>query len=470
MFASSTQLVVDRGDGVLPQLRLRNPRAEVARHRSHVAVKQLVPGLRERVGELVGVLVKALRDRPVDGIQLQREIGCQHHRRVPLRRIVRVRHRALRLRIRRRPLLRTGRAGRQLPVVCVQVLEEAVVPLRGLVGPGTLEPACERVGAVAAVDAVLPAEALVLDRRCLRLRPDELGRDRAVRLAEGVAADDERYRFLVVHRHATEGLSDVVGGGQRIGVAVRPFRVDVDEAHLHGGEGIGELSLAAVALVSEPGVLGAPEDLVGFPDVFAAEAEAERREPHRLHGDVAGEHQEVGPGELPAVLLLDRPEQPARLVEARVVGPAVERREALSALAAAAPAVGGAVRARRMPRHPDEERPVVAVVGRPPLLRRRHHLDEVALQRLEIEGLERFCVVEVLAQRIGEGRLLVENSQVELVRPPVLVRPWPSRLWRGARDCRVLTLADAFSHVAPLVVSHRSLVVARHTRGSGPSR
>ena len=116
---------------------------------------------------------------------------------------------------------------------------------------------------------------------------------------------------------------------------------------------------------------------------------------------VAGEDQQVGPGDLPAVLLLDRPEQPARLVEVRVVGPAVERGEALRAAAAAAAAVGDAVRAGGVPRHPDEERPVVAVVGRPPVLRRRHHLDEVPLQRVDVEGLELLGVVEVLAQRVG---------------------------------------------------------------------
>jgi hypothetical protein len=46
-------------------------------------------------------------------------------------------------------------------------------------------------------------------------------------------------------------------------------------------------------------------------------------------GDVAGEDHQVGPGDLVAVLLLDRPEQAARLVEVAVVRPAVERREAL---------------------------------------------------------------------------------------------------------------------------------------------
>ncbi len=58
-----------------------------------------------------------------------------------------------------------------------------------------------------------------------------LGR-RAVRLAEGVAAGDERDGFLVVHGHALEGLADILGGRDRIGVAVGTFRVDVDQAHL----------------------------------------------------------------------------------------------------------------------------------------------------------------------------------------------------------------------------------------------
>ena len=38
-------VVIDRGHGVLPQLWLGNPRAEVTRDRSHVAVEQLVPRL-----------------------------------------------------------------------------------------------------------------------------------------------------------------------------------------------------------------------------------------------------------------------------------------------------------------------------------------------------------------------------------------------------------------------------------------
>src|SRR5467141_4097221 len=151
---------------------------------------------------------------------------------------------------------------------------------------------------------------------------------------------------------------------------------------------MGKLPVTAVALIAEPGVLMAPVDLVGLPDVLSPETEAERLEPHRFQGTVAGEDHQVRPGDLPAVLLLDRPEQPARLVEARVVGPAVEGGKALRTAATTAPPIGDAVRAGGMPRHPDEERPVVSVVGRPPVLRRRHHLDEVLLECVEVEGLE----------------------------------------------------------------------------------
>ncbi len=246
--------------------------------------------------------------------------------------------------------------------------------------------------------------------------------------AERVSAGNERNRLLVIHRHATERLSNVPGCGERIRVAVRPLRIHVDQAHLNGAERILEFPVAAVALVSEPLALRPPVNvLFGLPDVLAPAAETERLESHRLQGTVAGEDHQVGPRDFPAVLLLDRPEQPARLVEVHVVGPTVEGRKALCAGACAAAAVGDAVRACAVPRHPNEERPVVAVVGRPPVLRRRHQLIDVLLQGIQVECLELLGVVELLAHRIGQGRVLVEDLQVQLIRPPVSVRHGPSR-------------------------------------------
>ena len=159
-----------------------------------------------------------------------------------------------------------------------------------------------------------------------------------------------------------------------------------------------------------------------LPDVLAPAAEAEGLEAHRLKRAIAGEDHEVGPGDLAAVFLLDRPEQPARLVEVHVVGPAVEGRKALGAGSPAPAAVADAVGARAVPRHPDEEPPVVTEIGRPPVLRVGHQRIEVLLQGLQVEFFEFLSVVELLAHRIAHGRVLVKNLQVQLVRPPVPVR------------------------------------------------
>src|SRR3712207_7192484 len=51
-------------------------------------------------------------------------------------------------------------------------------------------------------------------------------------------------------------------------------------------------------LFRSPGVLRAPEDLRRLPDVLAAEAEAEGRQAHVVVRDVAGEQEQVGPGDL----------------------------------------------------------------------------------------------------------------------------------------------------------------------------
>src|SRR5918994_3066244 len=130
---------------------------------------------------------------------------------------MRIGHGALSLGILGRPLLRTGRALCQLVVVLVQVVEESAVPLRRLVGPRALQPAGDRVGALAAAEGDPPAETLLLERGTLGFRTDVLLTDGTMGLADRVAADDERNRLLVVHRHATEGLPDVPGGLQRIG-------------------------------------------------------------------------------------------------------------------------------------------------------------------------------------------------------------------------------------------------------------
>ena len=72
-----------------------------------------------------------------------------------------------------------------------------------------------------------------------------------------------------------------------------------------------------------------------------------------------------------------------------------------------------------MPRHTNEERSIVAEVGRPPLLRVGHQRVQVLDHGIQIEALELFRVVELLVHRIGQRRVLVQDVEVQLIRPPV---------------------------------------------------
>ena len=273
--------------------------------------------------------------------------------------------------------------------------------------------------ALARAVAVGPAEALLLDAGAFGLRPHELIRAGcAVAFAECVPPGGERDGFLVVHRHAGKGLANVGSRGDRVGIAVRSFRVYVDQAHLHGRKRIFEIALAGITFFSEPLFLDAPVDvLFRLPDVFAPATEAERLEAHRFQGAVAGENHEVGPGDFLAVFLLDRPQQPARLVEVAVVRPTVDGGKALVAGSGTAAAVTDPIGPGGVPRHANKERSVVAVVGRPPILRGRHQLTEVLLQGVVVEALE-FLGIAGAVGGFGLDGMLVQNVDVQLVRPP----------------------------------------------------
>ncbi len=74
-----------------------------------------------------------------------------------------------------------------------------------------------------------------------------------------------------------------------------------------------------------------------------------------------------------------------------------------------------------VPAHADEEPAVVTPVGGPPLLGVGHEGVDVTGQLVEVDPGDRFCVVEVGAERSRGGMVLVQDPQVQLVRPPLLV-------------------------------------------------
>src|SRR5262245_47052395 len=104
-----------------------------------------------------------------------------------LRRIVSIGHRGRS--VLRRPLICTCRTLGQLPLVAKQTVEIAVVPLHRVGGPGALQTACDRGGAIAGSKSVLPAEPLFLEAGALGLGAAIFSRiGRAMRFPKGVAA------------------------------------------------------------------------------------------------------------------------------------------------------------------------------------------------------------------------------------------------------------------------------------------
>lgn len=193
---------------------------------------------------------------------------------------------------------------------------------------------------------------------------------------ESVATGDQSNSLLIVHAHSSKGCPYIKGRRDRVRVGIWALGVHINETHVRGRQGhlkvrsarlkVGAAVIAVLVAVGEEGLLGAPVDgLVRLPGVDTATAVAEGREAHVLEGDVAGEDDQVAPRDLAAVLLLDGPDQPPRLVQAGVVGPAVERGEALLAHAGTSAAVEGPVCACAVPCHADEETAVVAEVSGP---------------------------------------------------------------------------------------------------------
>ncbi|MPM72206.1 hypothetical protein SDC9_119179 [bioreactor metagenome] len=332
-----------------------------------------------------------------------------------------------------------------------QHVKVAVVPSGGMGGPCALDAAGHGITANATGLVVDPAKTLVLDAGTFGRRA-KIGRVAiAVCLAHGVTASGQGHGFLVVHGHAGEGHTHVPGGLERIRLAIDPFRVHIDQAHHHRGQRVLEVAFARIARSlttagCQPFLFRTPVDvLLGVPDVFAAKAKAKRLEAHRLIRHVAGEDDQVGPADLVAVLLLDRPQQATGLVEVAVVRPRVQRGKTLVAGTTTTTTVGHAIGPGRVPGHADHQAAIVAPVGRPPRLAVGHQGLEVGLQRLHVEFLEFFAVVEARTHRIGLGVVLVQDVQVQCVWPPGHHRVAACRI--AAVHHRALARGVVFAHI-----------------------
>src|SRR5690349_1322230 len=88
--------MIEWRDRVLPDQRLlRNQGAKITDDRAHIAMRQLEPCPRERVGELIRMLVEAPGYLLVGRVQSKRQVCRQHGRHALLRRIERIWNRGL---------------------------------------------------------------------------------------------------------------------------------------------------------------------------------------------------------------------------------------------------------------------------------------------------------------------------------------------------------------------------------------
>src|ERR1017187_3379294 len=131
--------------------------------------------------------------------------------------------------------MRPARALGQFPFVAEQVREEVVAPLRRRRAPNDFQAAADRVTAFARAKFALPAEALLFDAGGFRDWADIPVRiGSTMGFAEGVTAGTERNGLLVIHRHAGESLSDIPCRGNWSRLSIRPFRIHIDQTHVHG--------------------------------------------------------------------------------------------------------------------------------------------------------------------------------------------------------------------------------------------
>ena len=228
--------------------------------------RSLYQALAKGIGELVGVRQEATaRPSRRPGRCRSARSVVSMHRGVPDRGVVRVGHRVRAGAVLRLPLLRAGRGSRRAPTRSRTGSRRSCCP-RGRRGVSTHPRgrwwSCPALAAAVGVPSS-PGPAPRAERPRARGRCTRPGRHRASCRTCGRRRCSDR--LLVVHRHPTEGLPDV-NGRRRPGRGCRWAPPGSRRSGpWHGAERTGELPVAAVALVPEPGVLRSPEDLLGLP-------------------------------------------------------------------------------------------------------------------------------------------------------------------------------------------------------------
>ncbi len=180
------------------------------------------------------------------------------------------------------PLLCSGRAFCEFPIVTKQVFKKIVAPLRRRCRPGAFQSAGNGVGSVSGTICIFPAKALFL-YACsgwfLTYVLAWVGC--AMGFAKSVASGNQCNRFLIVHGHAGKCFANIARCRKRIRIAVRAFRIYIYQAHLHCCQRVLQLAIACIAIVCQPFFFRSPIDiLLRFPHILASAGKTKGFETH----------------------------------------------------------------------------------------------------------------------------------------------------------------------------------------------
>src|SRR5690606_38758312 len=103
------------------------------------------------------------------------------------------------------------------------------------------------------------------------------------------------------------------------------------------------------------------------------------------------------------------------------IWPRVQRRETLLTFATTTTTVLYAIGASRVPSHTDHQWAIVPPVSWPPFLAVGHQRAKVSLKTFVVELCKLFSVVKFFAKRVRGRGMLMQDREVELVRPPVAI-------------------------------------------------
>ena len=156
-----------------------------------------------------------------------------------------------------------------------------------------------------------------------------------------------------------------------------------------------------------------------MPDVFTAKGKSKGFKTSHFVGNRTRQNDQIGPRDFVAVFLFDRPQKTTALIGIDVIGPGVQRGKALVASTATTTAIGKAIGACGVPRNAGKHADIAAPIGGPPILAFGHQRAEIVFNRLNVELFDFFGVIEIFAERINLGVMLVQDVKIQRIGPPI---------------------------------------------------